>query len=358
MNGLVYSASLIAAFLGGVLALFAPCCVVTLLPNFVATAVRRGVRALPATTLLFSTGLALVLLPIVLGVGALGHTIGRYHAAVFTTIGIFLIALGTYILTGKRWSLPLPMMSKPSGNGATSTFFLGTASGVASSCCAPVVAGVVAMSALSGSWIGALGLGLAYIFGMVFPLLLFAIAAVRHGQRSNRPLRKVTMFGRELLWTDAVSGSMFVLFGAITFFLGISGEGSVTPGPLAVWDRVVTRRFADLAAALGKTPLVLQAGFLVLLAVLVAVPLWRTMRADDGGGTAGGRGARGTRVRTTTNRERDPVCGMVVLVRPDSLSADWDAKTYHFCAAACRERFVERPEEFVRPATASSASSR
>jgi YHS domain-containing protein len=48
---------------------------------------------------------------------------------------------------------------------------------------------------------------------------------------------------------------------------------------------------------------------------------------------------------------------MVVLVRPDSLSADWDSATYHFCAAACRERFVERPEEFV-PAAATGATSR
>lgn len=348
MNGLVYSASLIAAFLGGVLALFAPCCIVTLLPNFVGASVRRGVKALPSTALWFSAGLSIVLLPIVLGVGALGHAIGRYHAAVFMTVGTFLMLLGAYILTGKRWTLPLPMPSvaRRGGDGAGSTFFLGVASGVASSCCAPVVAGVVAMSALSGSWVGALGLGLSYIFGMVFPLLLFAIAAVRRGERRRTAPRRVTVLGRSLGWTDALSGTMFVVFGGVTFLLGISGEESVTPGPLASWDRWVTTKVADLAVVLGKLPTLLQAAFILSLVVFVAVPLWRIVRgADREDGSQESTNADTARVRPS--RERDPVCGMVVIVRPGSLSAPWDGQTYHFCASACRDRFVDEPELFV-----------
>ena len=173
MNGLVYSASLMAAFLGGVLALFAPCCIVTLLPNFVGASLRRGLRALPGTTLLFAAD-SPRLLSIVLGTGAIGHAIGRYHELVFMTLGMFLIALGAYVLTGRRWTLPIPTpaWAARSKNGEASTFFLGVGSGIASSCCAPVVAGVVAMSTLSGSWLAGLGLGLSYVFGMVFPCSL------------------------------------------------------------------------------------------------------------------------------------------------------------------------------------------
>ena len=47
MNALVYTSSLAAAFLGGILALFAPCCVVSLLPTFVGTAAARGRSACP-----------------------------------------------------------------------------------------------------------------------------------------------------------------------------------------------------------------------------------------------------------------------------------------------------------------------
>ncbi len=341
MNGLVYSASLMAAFLGGVLALFAPCCVVTLLPNFVGASLRRGLRALPGTTLLFAAGLSVVLLPIVLGTGAIGHVIGRYHAFVFMTLGVFLISLGAYVLTGRRWTLPIPTpaWAARSKNGEASTFFLGVGSGIASSCCAPVVAGVVAMSTLSGSWIGGLGLGLSYVFGMVFPLLLFAITAARRGERRQAPPRHVTVFGRDLVWTDAVSGLMFVVFGGVTFLLGVSGRESVTPGPLAAWDRWVTARFGDLAMWLGKMPLALQAALLLGLALSVALPLRRVMKAL------------GAEVRRypgpQIERRWDPVCGMVVAASDGTPSADWMGSSYHFCAPTCRDEFVDDPDRFV-----------
>jgi cytochrome c biogenesis protein CcdA/YHS domain-containing protein len=341
MNGLVYSASLTAAFLGGVLALFAPCCVVTLLPNFVGASLRRGLRGLPGTTLLFSAGLSVVLLPIVLGTGAIGHVIGRYHALVFMTLGVFLISLGAYVLTGRRWTLPIPTprWTARSKNGEASTFFLGVGSGIASSCCAPVVAGVVAMSTLSGSWIGGLGLGLSYVFGMVFPLMLFAIAAARRGERRQTAPRHVTIFGRDLVWTDAVSGLMFVVFGGVTFLLGVSGQESVTPGPLAAWDRWMTARFADLAMWLGKMPLALQAALLIGLALSVALPLRRVMHASKG------KVRRPPRPRI--ERRRDPVCGMAVTVGDGTPSADWRGSIYHFCASTCRDEFVDDPGRFV-----------
>jgi cytochrome c-type biogenesis protein len=257
VNGLVYSASLMAAFLGGMLALFAPCCVVTLLPSFVAASLQRGLLSLPSTALLFSAGLAVILLPILLGIGALGQLIGRYHTFVFIAVGMFLMVLGVYILTGKRWTLPIPMMTSVASRGhtdATSTFFLGMASGIASSCCAPVMAGVVAMSALSASWVGALGLGLSYILGMVFPLLLFAIAAHRRGERRQRTPRRVNVLGTELLWTDALSGSMFLVFGGLTALLGISGESTITPGPLANWDRWITQQVGAVRRRPGEAP--------------------------------------------------------------------------------------------------------
>src|SRR6266540_1934281 len=76
MNALVYSSSLAAAFLGGVLALFAPCCVVSLLPTFVGAALERGRLRLPAMAAIFAAGIATVMLPIVLGVGLLGQLLG------------------------------------------------------------------------------------------------------------------------------------------------------------------------------------------------------------------------------------------------------------------------------------------
>jgi hypothetical protein len=110
------------------------------------------------------------------------------------------------------------------------------------------------MSALSGRAIGSLGLS--YIFGTVFPLLVFALLAGRRGERSRRSgvPRKVRLGNHQILWSDTLPGFMFVVIGIVTFLVGMSGRESVTPGGLASWDRWITARFGDLAAFLGRAP--------------------------------------------------------------------------------------------------------
>ncbi|HZD80038.1 MAG TPA: cytochrome c biogenesis protein CcdA [Actinomycetota bacterium] len=356
MNGLVYSASLVAAFLGGVLALFAPCCIVTLLPNFVGASLRRGLVALPMTALLFSAGLSVILLPIVLGVGGLGHLVGGMHGPLFVVVGFLLVLLGIYVLSGRRWMLPVPML-RPGrgGNAATSTFLLGVGSGVMSSCCAPVLAGVVAMSALSANPFGALGLGLAYVFGMVFPLLLFALAAARRGQAPGRRTapRTIRIGGRDVSWTDAASGAMFLLIGLVTFLVGFSGRESITPGVLAAWDRWATARFADLAAFLGRAPVAAQSAILLTLAAAVAIPLVRAVRraAAPSRQIDPPRDGRGTVL--------DPVCGMAVDPVRAAASIEWRGHLNHFCAPGCAKAFEEDPDRFAGSSvTRGQASSR
>lgn len=117
MNAFVYSSSLAAAFLGGVLALFAPCCIVSLMPAYLAAALRRGPWRLIRMTLLFTAGVALVLLPVVLGIGALSQLLGAYHREVFFVVGLFLATLGVVSLAGQGWMLPLPMLASPAGPG-------------------------------------------------------------------------------------------------------------------------------------------------------------------------------------------------------------------------------------------------
>ncbi len=132
---------------------------------------------------------------------------------------------------------------------------------------------------------------------------------------------------------------MFVVFGGITFLLGVSGRESVTPGPLAAWDRWVTARFGDLAMWLGKMPLAVQAALLIALALSVALPLRRVMKSLK------------SEVRRYSGpqieRRWDPVCGMVVTASDGTPSAEWMGSTYHFCAPTCRDEFVDDPDRFV-----------
>lgn len=283
MNALVYSSSLAAAFLGGMLALFAPCCVVSLLPNFVAISIRRGLRRLPFTTVIFAAGVATVLLPIVLGIGALGQLLGSFHSAIFFAVGGFLILLGLFTLAGRNLILPTPAMSSVSSAGGV--YSIGLVSGVASSCCAPVVVGVIAMSALAGSTFGALGLGLAYVFGMVFPLFIATILwqRLRLAERMQmlRRIPRLALGGRDVSWNDAVAGGMFIAIGTVSVVLAATGQASFAPGPLAAWDRWTTGRVADIAIALGGLPVWLQAAGLTALLIATVFGLNKAWRSSQ-----------------------------------------------------------------------------
>ena len=272
MNALVYSSSLVAAFLGGILALFAPCCVVSLLPTFTAAALQqRGLR-LVASTAVFAAGVATVLLPIVLGIGALGQVLGRFHSQVFLVVGLFLLGLGIYVLSGRGFMLPMPTIGRRSTSQSRmgGVYVLGVVSGIASSCCAPVLIGVVAMSALASSTVGAVGLGLSYIFGMVFPLFLAVILWERlHlGERRlfARGAKRIAVGRVSLVWTDALAGIMFVIMGVLSSYLGITGQGTYTPGWLTAFNRWAGGQAGNLAMALRGVPIIVQALMLLALA--------------------------------------------------------------------------------------------
>lgn len=264
MSALVYSSSLVAAFLGGILALFAPCCVVSLLPMFVGGALERGRIRLPITATIFAAGVATVLLPIVLGVGALGEVLMGHHRAVFFAVGLFLVLLGAYVLGGHHWALPMPMLrARTAGSGSGPVFLLGVTGGIASACCAPVLAGVVAMSALAASVVGALGLGLAYVFGMVFPLLLAALlwdrARLEGRMGRFQSLPRLRIGRRSLALSDVVASGMFIAIGTIALGLAITGQSTYTPDVLAGWSRWATAIAGGATTALRAVPAPAQA---------------------------------------------------------------------------------------------------
>jgi cytochrome c-type biogenesis protein len=289
VNALIYSSSLVAAFLGGILALFAPCCIVSLMPAYLAAALRRGGWQLATMTLLFSAGVALVLLPIVLGIGALSQVLGQYHREVYFVVGLLLALLGLFALSGRGWLLPLPMLSTPvkAGQGdAGGVLLLGVVSGFASSCCAPVLVGVLALTALSPSVLTAAGLGLAYVFGMVFPLLLAAALWERLGldQRTLTRLgaRRFAFGAWSAKVTDAVAGLMFLAMGTLALYLAFSGQSTYTPDFLLAFNRWASGILADVALRLQGVPLVVQGVGLLLIAVAVIRFAWRrpTKRAS------------------------------------------------------------------------------
>ena len=122
-----------------------------------------------------------------LGISLVASTIANYHAPLYYSGGALMLALAGLSLSGRMLSLPSFLRAPDTTRGDSASFFaLGVFSGIASSCCAPVLAGVMTLSALSGSAVGGVTLGLAYTFGMVFPLFVMALLwdRFRLGERS------------------------------------------------------------------------------------------------------------------------------------------------------------------------------
>src|SRR5258705_4915865 len=72
MGELLVGTTLLASFLGGVVALLAPCCVSVMLPAYLSTGFRHRGGVVPAT-LVFGAGVATLILPIGLGATALSR---------------------------------------------------------------------------------------------------------------------------------------------------------------------------------------------------------------------------------------------------------------------------------------------
>ena len=166
MGELLVGTTLLASFLGGVVALLAPCCVSVMLPAYLSTGFRhRG--GVVGATLVFGAGVATLILPIGLGATALSRLLFGGHVWVFSIGGVLMIAAGIAVLAGWSPNLPMPGARAARTGSYRSAYLLGVFSGAASACCAPVLAGVAVLSGAAASFPVALAVGVAYVAGMV-----------------------------------------------------------------------------------------------------------------------------------------------------------------------------------------------
>ena len=278
---LVTTGGVIAAFLAGGVALFAPCCIVFLAPSYLAAAVKNHRWRLLPLTFVFAAGLSVVMLPLTLGMSLLAGAIARYHAPLYYTGGVLMLALAALALSGRMWSLPSIVRAPDTRAADSASFFaLGVFSGIASACCAPVLAGVMTLSALSGSPAGGLVLGLAYVFGMAFPLFVMALIWDRAKlyERSWLKARRVTLrlAGRSLV-TNTVNTAVAVGFTVMgVAIIGLADQADMSRGTAAqAWvASLLTTVFLRVQAWVAPVPDVLQA--LALFAV-VGVFVWGTL---------------------------------------------------------------------------------
>jgi cytochrome c-type biogenesis protein len=289
MSDLLSTGSVLAAFFAGGVALFAPCCIVFLAPSYLAVAVKnRRWRLLPLT-FVFAAGLALVLVPITLGMSLVASTIANYHAPLYYAGGALMLALAALSLSGRMVSLPSFLRAPDTTRGDSASFFaLGVFSGVASSCCAPVLAGVMTLSALSGSAAGGVTLGLAYTFGMVFPLFVMALLwdRFRLGERrflQAKPVR-IRVAGRVLV-TNTINvavAAAFAVMGGFVIYLANTGQMTGGPGFQVSIGRALSRAFARIEAWTDPLPEPVLGLVVLALASVFVVATLRDRRRPDG----------------------------------------------------------------------------
>lgn len=215
---LVATASFITAFIAGVAALFAPCCIGVLLPSYLASVFKTKTKIF-LMTFIFYLGALTVFIPLGLGIAGLSSFFTDNHSLLFSIGGLFMLALGITMLLGKSVMLPIKVHPKLEKYDFGSIYVLGIFSGIATTCCAPVLAGVLALSVLPGSFLMGTLYTVTFVTGMVVPLFIMAVLIDRGnlGQRFKSFKRRVSysLLGRKISLpiSSLVSGFIYIIFG-------------------------------------------------------------------------------------------------------------------------------------------------
>ncbi|MCH8559188.1 cytochrome c biogenesis CcdA family protein [Nesterenkonia sp. DZ6] len=261
--------SLVTAFLGGMLALLSPCSAL-LLPAFFASTIGARLKLLVHGSI-FYLGLILTLVPLGLGLGAVGTLFIDHRQALIVGTSVILILLGLAQMVGLGFdfSKALPgtqrlQQQAHTRKGLVRTFLLGAASGVAGFCAGPILGAILTLAVAQGS-VPLAGLMLAvYGAGMVVPLIILAALWGRIGTRSMRFIRGrgFTVLGRQLHTTSVIAGALIAGVGVLFWTTnGLVTAPSLVPSETQGWLQAmsssVSGPVADILLILGISAAIL-----------------------------------------------------------------------------------------------------
>ncbi len=239
-----------AAFAAGLVAFFAPCCSAVMVPTYLA-AIGGGRRwRVARLTALYVAGVAVVVLPITLGASSVASLVSSWHPVLFVAGGLMMIVVAVSLYQGMMISLPVPQPELTGSAG--SVLALGAFSGAATACCAPVLAGAMTLSAVSGHWWGGLPLGGAYLLGLIAPLLPIALLAreTRRRVRDPRLTIRVGSYSKQTSLLRLTGSAIFAVFGFVFIFLALSGNSETAPG----FQRTLAHWLAGATGPLSEVP--------------------------------------------------------------------------------------------------------
>jgi cytochrome c-type biogenesis protein len=278
VNNALLAGSAGAAFAAGMVAFFAPCCSAVMVPTYLA-AIGGGRRwRVARLTALYVAGVAVVVLPITLGASSVASLVSSWHPVLFVFGGLMMIVVAVSLYRGTMISLPLPQPELTGSAG--SVFALGAFSGAATACCAPVLAGAMTLSAVSGHWWGGLPLGGAYLLGLIAPLLPIALLArtARKRVRDPRLTLRIGGYTKRTSLLRLLGSAIFAGFGVLFIFLALSGNAETAPG----YQRVLAHWFTRVGIWLARVPNELAWPLLGALAIaLIYVVVHKEKTPDE-----------------------------------------------------------------------------
>lgn len=188
-------------------------------------------------------------------------------------VGVLIIALGVWMLTGREFVLKIPGLSRFSDNADGSAFSFGISYAVASlSCTLPIFLTVVAAATAAATLPARLAVAGAYAGGMA--LLLVAITVLLAVGRASL-VRRLRSIGPKI---TRIAGGILVLAGVwVVGFWALT----LTSGPLSASVAVPEQIAARIANAVAANPLA-WGGALALVVVAAVWFVWRWGAGDDG----------------------------------------------------------------------------
>lgn len=271
MESAFFQTSLIAAFIAGMVALFAPCCITFLLPAYLGSVFKEKEKVI-LMTLVFGAGIFMVLLPAVLGVALISQFLFRYHDSIYIAGGLVMLAVAITTFLGVK--LPMPNLPGANIGGRTdviSIFTLGVFSGITSACCAPVLIGIMALTFLSSSFVGALLVGGMYVLGMVVPLLLMAVFLSDKLPKLavlKKPIGNFDLFGKSYVITasNTIAASVFAITGVLA--LGLTTTGRLSLDNMDKFTKTITNTLSWVNNIAGDN-ILLNIIFIIVLMLFI-----------------------------------------------------------------------------------------
>ncbi len=274
---------MLAAFLGGSLAILSPCGAL-LLPAFFAATVGNRLRLVLHGGVFF-LGMGLLLVPLGLGASFLGSLVTTHRDILITVAGWMIIVFGALQVVGLGFDMSRMLPGSRTVRASASTrsalvrsFLLGTVSGVAGFCSGPILGAVLTMAATEPSRLLA-GVMLAiYGAGMVVPLIVIALLWTRLGDRGRARLRgRAWHIGPlQLHSTSVITGAVLIAVGVV--FLRTNGMATLP-------QLVSSATLSDMQSAILTFGATVPEPVLIVAAALLALGGWawwrRRAEADD-----------------------------------------------------------------------------